>query len=542
MTRQHQTLKEAYGSPHADKWREAVEEEMRALADFKAYRVVPRPRGWPIVSSKFVFKLKKKHGQVTRFKARLCCRGFSQTYGVDYADSHAAMAHPTAIRAVLALAAQQGWYTYQTDIRSAFMSGVLSERVYMSPPRGMEEPDKDGQVWELLKGVNGLKQGGSTFARTLLKEMYSFGFVAASADECVLIYTETSDGSAGRPPKGEKSILVVLTVVDDLVEVGNDKTLLRRMIDHLKKTFELTEDGRMEWFLGVAYRYDPSGAIVADQSAYLDGCLQRYQLTGINPKPTPMSFKLVLTANEEEPDMELHSYYRAVVGSLVWMASWTRPDVAQAVGYLARFLSRPTKAAVQAAHRVFAYLKGTANYSISFNPSGAVDRAADELLYAYTDSSDADCPVSRRSTGGYLVMYNGTPVSWSSSLQKILALSSCESEYIQAALAAKEVLHLRAIFNHLGFEQRRTLLYIDNEATVALSDSPVHRNRSKHIERRWHFLRQCAAEGFILATKISSEQNVADLFTKALGEEKFKILRHAMGVRDRQVRSGTVVA
>eukprot|EP00961_Rhodomonas_salina_P050151 673671-Rhodomonas_salina.2 len=252
-----------------------------------------------------------------------------------------------------------------------------------------------------------------------------------------------------------------------------------------------------------------------------------------------MAFRLVLNANEEEPEVQLHSFYRAIVGSLIWMAIWTRPDISQAVGYLARFLAKPTTAAVNAAKRVFAYLKATPNYSIQFNAAGAVDRAPDELLYAYTDSSDADCPTTRRSTGGYIVMFNGTPISWSSALQHIVALSSCESEYIQAGLAAKEILHLRSILYHLGFPQRRTLLYIDNEAAVALSDNPVHRNRSKHIERRWHFLRQCAAEGFILCTKIPSAQNITDIFTKSLGEEKFRVLRHAMGVQDRQSRVGS---
>eukprot|EP00961_Rhodomonas_salina_P014582 195674-Rhodomonas_salina.1 len=140
-----------------------------------------------------------------------------------------------------------------------------------------------------------------------------------------------------------------------------------------------------------------------------------------------MSYRLVLTANEEEPDLKMHAYFRAAVGSLMYMVSWTRPDLAQAVGYLVRFLSRPTDQAVKAVHRVFANLSSTPHHSIKFNVAGSGKRAKGDQLYAYTDSSDADCPTSRRSTGGYLVMYNGAPVAWSSALQKIVALSSCES-------------------------------------------------------------------------------------------------------------------
>lgn len=411
------------------------------------------------------------------------------------------------------------------------MSGVLDEKVLMSPPKGMEEPNSD--VWELLRGVNGLRQSGRTFARKLLKCLYEFGFRAASADECVLIYNEESKGGEGAPPAGEQSTLVIITVVDDLVEVGNDRTLLRRVIDHLRRTFELTEDGELNWFLGVCFKHETCG-IIADQSAYLQGCLERYGLTGIKPKPTPMVYKLLLSPNKGDVDPEMHSFYRAMVGSLIYMSTWTRPDIAQAVGYLARFLAQPTEQAVIAAKRVFAYLKATQHHSICFNKKGFTTRDPDDLLYAYTDSSDADCPETRKSTGGYLVSFNGTPVGWRSARQQIVALSSCESEYIQAALAAKEILHLRSILFHLGFEQRRTLLYVDNEAAVALSDNAVHRNRSKHIERRFHFLRQCTAAGFVLCTKIATENNIADMFTKALGVEKYGLLRHAMGVRDRR--------
>ena len=138
-------------------------------------------------------------------------------------------------------------------------------------------------------------------------------------------------------------------------------------------------------------------------------------------------------------------------------------------------MSAPSKQAVKAAHRVFAYLKCTANACVKYAANGASDRKADEHLYAYTNLSDADCKISARSTGGYVIFFNGCPISWSSALQKIVALSSCESEYIQAALAAKEVLYLRSILQRMGLAQRRTIMYIDNMAALNLTENPVNR-------------------------------------------------------------------
>eukprot|EP00961_Rhodomonas_salina_P146753 1975827-Rhodomonas_salina.1 len=120
----------------------------------------------------------------------------------------------------------------------------------MSPPPGCEEPN--GHVWRLHSGQYGLRQSSNAFARMLLLRLYEFGFKAASADECVLVYREPMEGAND----GSESVLVILTVVDDLLEVGNDQRLLRRVLDHLKQYFQLTEDGEIDFFLGVKFTRD----------------------------------------------------------------------------------------------------------------------------------------------------------------------------------------------------------------------------------------------------------------------------------------------
>ncbi len=152
-------------------------------------------------------------------------------------------------------------------------------------------------------------------------------------------------------------------------------------------------------------------------------------------------------------------------------------------------------------------------------------------LYAFADSSEADDPIQRRSTGGYIVYYNGSPVAWSTGLQRLTTLSTCESEYVQAALATKEVLYLQELFEYAGHgQQDRTLIYEDNEAAVCLSDNPVNRGMTKHIGRCFHFIWQSSEFGWIGLIPVDGERNVADIFTKPLPYQAFARHRGTLGV------------
>ena len=153
-------------------------------------------------------------------------------------------------------------------------------------------------------------------------------------------------------------------------------------------------------------------------------------------------------------------------------------------------------------------------------------------LTVYVDASDADCGVTRRSTGGYVVYYNGVPISWRSARQPLVTLSTAESEYVQATLACQEVVALRHLFAELGSPMDApTVIYEDNKAAIDLSVNPCSRGRSKHIERRWHLVRQCHARKEIVLAQIAGELNPADLFTKALAYDKFDLFRHLLGVQ-----------
>lgn len=249
--------------------------------------------------------------------------------------------------------------------------------------------------------------------------------------------------------------------------------------------------------------------------------------------------------NDTPTEAQTH-LYRSMIGTLMYLAIWTRPDIAIAVNVLARYMNKASDTLIVAARKVFRYLKTTRGFGITFfrkDPLRSKIPATEvgalraeqfsDKLYSFSDASDADDPVKKRSTGGYIVFYNGSPVSWSSGLQRLTTLSTCESEYVQAALTCKEVLYLRELLEFAGFKQRRpTPIYEDNEAAMRLSENPVNRGMTKHIARRFHFLRQSSDDHAITLIPVSSAKNVADAFTKPLAKSAFSGHRYSMGMRD----------
>eukprot|EP00961_Rhodomonas_salina_P052932 709697-Rhodomonas_salina.1 len=217
----------------------------------------------------------------------------------------------------------------------------------------------------------------------------------------------------------------------------------------------------------------------------------------------PAKFKVVESDLDSKPSLETLHLYRSLVGTIMFCAVWTRPDIAYSVNVLALFMNNPSPKLIKAAKQ----------------------------LYAYCDASDADDSFKRRSTGGYVCYFNGSPVSWSTGLQQLTTLSTCESEYVQAALTAKEVLYLQELLHYAGHKQITvTHIFEDNEAVMKLSENPINRGMSKHIGRRFHFLHQCAEDGHVALVPISSERNVADAFTKPLGSQLFERHQNSLGV------------
>ncbi|XP_050232866.1 secreted RxLR effector protein 161-like [Mercurialis annua] len=213
-----------------------------------------------------------------------------------------------------------------------------------------------------------------------------------------------------------------------------------------------------------------------------------------------------------------------MVGSLMYLTA-TRPDLAFVVSLISRYMERPTELHQQAVKRVLRYIKGTTELGIFYK------RGGEEKLVAYSDSDYAGDVEDRKSTSGYVFLLSSGVVAWSSKKQPVVTLSTTEAEFIAAASCACQSIWMRRILEKLGLQQSKcTDVFCDNSSTIKLSKNPVMHGRSKHIDVRFHFLRDLTMDGVVKLEYCGSKDQLADIMTKPLTLEVFERLRELLGV------------
>jgi len=313
---------------------------------------------------------------------------------------------------------------------------------------------------------------------------------------------------------------------DDSLHFSNDKNMYAQFRDQMKKRFDI-KTGEVGIYLGNRIVVESGKFTVSmDQSEYIQQILEKFEMVDSHPVSTPMVSRLSSSDRGEELSHQDKSQYRVIVGSLLYLACWTRPDIAFAVSELSRFVSDPGTVHMQAAKRVLRYLKGTKELGLKFT------RPADgslNLLWGYVDSDWAGCVDTRKSTTGYVLMLNGAVVAWKSKRQNVVALSSAEAEFMAASSLVQEVIYIRRLLTNLGFPQDlATEVGEDNRTCIAWSEGSVGglgSDRAKHIDLRVHFVHDAVKDKIVSLHNVKSEHNVADIMTKALPEPAFAVLR-----------------
>ncbi|XP_074356695.1 secreted RxLR effector protein 161-like [Apium graveolens] len=219
--------------------------------------------------------------------------------------------------------------------------------------------------------------------------------------------------------------------------------------------------------------------------------------------------------------------YRSIVGSLRYLTH-TRPDISYVVGVVSRFMEKPTIKHHQALKHILRYVKGTVDYGLVY----ATENDG-RVLSGFSDSDLAGDVIDRRSTGGMCFYLNRSLISWASQKQRVVALSSCEAEYMAATTAACQSVWLRGLLKEItGQQLGPVILHVDNRSAIELMKNPVQHGRSKHIDVRFHFIRECIEEGKLVVKFVVSQEQRADILTKPLGRIKFEEMRKAIGITD----------
>jgi hypothetical protein len=320
--------------------------------------------------------------------------------------------------------------------------------------------------------------------------------------------------------------------VDDLTLASSSQSAIDHVIKELAQHFKLRDLGPTSFLLGIEIVRDrPAHSISLSQHQYILDMLERYGLSDANPVSTPMDPGLRLDATMGAVSPEDISTMRSIpylsaVGALLYLATMTRPDIANAVSILARFCSNPGIAHWKAVKHLFKYLKGTMDLKLVYRPDNS-----SELFTSYTDADHGGCKDNGRSTGGYLIKMGTGAISWRSKLQPIVALSTTEAEYIAAVEAGKEMIWMRNILGEFGYKfTSPSTLNCDNQSAISVAKNPEHHGRMKHLDLRFHWLRETVENGLIVLKFIPTGEMPADLLTKPVHRVKVEICRKMMGL------------
>jgi hypothetical protein len=313
------------------------------------------------------------------------------------------------------------------------------------------------------------------------------------------------------------SVLLVDVYVDDLIITGASSEGIEAFKAEMKTLFQMSDLGLLSLYLGIEVHQDDD-AITLRQAHYAESILELAGMAGCNAVQTPMEERLKLSRKSTTPEVDA-THYRRLVGSLRYLIH-TRPDLAFAVGFVSRFMEHPTEEHLQAVKRTLRYVAGTLNFGLCYKRRTGAAR-----LVGYSDSDLAGDIDTRKSTSGTLFFLGNCLICWQSIKQRVVALSSCEAEYVAATTAATQAIWLAQLLSELTGEEAQTVeLKVDSKSALALAKNPIFHERSKHIELRYHFIRGCLDNGRISTTYISTADQLADILTKALGRVKFQEL------------------
>ncbi|GJV09072.1 putative ribonuclease H-like domain-containing protein [Tanacetum coccineum] len=371
-----------------------------------------------------------------------------------------------AIRIFLAFSSYMGFIVYQMDMKSAFLYGKIDEEVYVSQPPGFVDP----------------------------KCPKKSGYRRRTIDKTLFIKKDKND------------IMLVQVYVDDIIFGSTKRSWCDEFEALMKSRFQMSSMGELTFFLGLQVKQKEDGIFIS-QDKYVAEILKKFDFASVKTASTPIETQKPLVKDEEATDVDVH-LYRSMIGSLMYLTA-SRPDIMFAVCACSRFQVTPKTSHLNAVKRIFRYLKGKPKLGLWYPRVSSFD------LEAYSDSDYAGANLDRKSTTGGCQFLGRRLISWQCKKQTIVATSTTEAEYVAAANCCGQVLWIQNQMLDYGFNFMNTKIYIDNESTICIVKNPVFHSKTKHIEIRHHFIRDAYEKKLIQVLKIHTDDNVADLLTKA---------------------------
>ena len=537
------TYDEAIKSRHALRWRESMDIEIKDLLKHDTWELVPRnlvPKTHKVAKSRWVYKVKmNKDGTIERFKSRFVVCGYSQVKGVDYTHSFSATMRATSFRLLMALATHDKLRLEHFDVTSAFTQSEIDKIIFVDPPKGYPQQSPDGTpcVLKLRKALYGTKQASRMWQLKLRSHLVDkMGFTNSTHDPC--LFSRRVDGS----------VLVVGVYVDDIIVSHNG-------IKHLEwfsrseftgpNGFRAKHVGTLSWFLGVEVTQHDDYTVTLSQSQYVKKLVERF----VPARPAslikhampcnPLTFQsLTCASNDVERDKASRLPYMQLIGSLLYLSTMTRPDIAYHMSTLCSFMHDPTPMAYHAAVDLLLYVSAsslTLHFPGTVKAPSGMDQNLQETirasggLVAFSDSTWRRPNHLGYNMFGFVIYFMGAPISFTSKQLKVVALSSAEAEYAAASYVCREVVFIRNVLVDLGFTLAHpTVVCVDNKAAIEIAHNLGVTSRNKHFIDAIHYFRHLVDHRVIVPAHVPAQYQRADGFTKCLGKSPFKIWLHML--------------
>lgn len=314
----------------------------------------------------------------------------------------------------------------------------------------------------------------------------------------------------------EDNVVYLALYVDDGLLLSKSKQAINKLMKHLKEKFKVTTeiDSDVKQFVGMQITDDSTtNTVTLHQRPYIIKLLEKFNLKEANSVTVPAEPGLYLKIPDGNTNHDEKQPYREAVGSLIFLATVSRPDITYAVNQVSRFLNNWTDEHWTAVKRIFRYLKGTLNYKITYKKTICTNKSQ---VCGFTDADYAGCQDTRKSTSGYIFIMGNGPVTWKSQKQNVVAQSTTEAEYLALALGTKEALWIQSFLKELGLQESTVQLNVDNQSTIKLTQGHQFHPRTKHIDVKVHFVRDECEKGNIRVSYVKSSDQLADMLTKPM--------------------------
>ena len=510
------TYSDALNSHDAAQWVEAMTEEIHSLRENKTWELVRLPDGRKAIQCKWVFKTKYlPNGDIDKFKARLVAKGYTQKAGIDYSETFSPVVKFETVRIVMAITAADDLEIVQFDIKTAFLNGDIAELLYMEQPEGFIDSNHPDYVCLLRKALYGLKQASRNWNHKFHTFLLQFGFTVSDADPCA--YFSSQGGQT----------IILLIYVDDGLICFSKGTNIDFILDTMDKAFTNTR-GPAGCYVGLRItRHRDTHEIFLDQTHYLTKLVRKFGFLDAVPFSVPADPHSQLSFLSSEDSLSSSTFpYQTIVGCLQFACIGTRPDLSYAVSVAAKYCKNPSPAHCNALRRILKYLAGTLQLGLSFSGDHKP-----LTLSAYCDADYAMDLDDRKSRSGFVLFVNNGPVFWASRKQASCASSTTEAEYLAASSTTKEIIWHRRLLSSLGHHPvSPTPLFTDNQSALRLIKNPEFHRRTKHIDVQYHVIREAFLADILLPSFVSTHDQLANIFTKALPKDTFQRLRHQLGM------------